>query len=178
MNQTVNDILQRVKSGDECVQSESLLQISLILEINTYCLEISDRINQYGNLLTRDLLLINLNKDEQNEVINYLKELALSSDDFIGKFLWLIGKAIPSIGIEPLLILIQRYSNKLDDYESYQALISLDNFLLFDDEGILNEDIKNHLQQRDITPFLLSKSLSDDPRLAMLAKRILEELNL
>lgn len=178
MNQKVNEILQRVKSGDECAQNESLLQISLILEMNTYCLEISDRINQYGNLLARDLLLIHLNKDEQKEIIDYLRELAINSNSLIGKVLWPIGKAIPSIGIESLLVLIQKYSNRLDNSESYQALISLDNFLLFDDEGILNIDIKNHLQERDVTPFLLSKILSDDPRLAMLAKRILEELNL
>jgi hypothetical protein len=178
MNQAIRAILQSIKSENEQVQNEGLLQICLILEMNTYHLGASDRLSQYDNLLPRDLLLINLDKNDQYEIIDYLRELALSSDGLIGKVLWPMGKAIPSVGIESLLILIQKYSNKLDDDKSYQALISLENFLLFDDEGILSADIKNHLQQREITAFLLSKSLSDDPRLAEIAKRILEKVNL
>ncbi len=162
MNHLINELFVNIKSDDEGVRSNAITDISFILEINSWQLPLDKRMSKYESLIKQELININLTKSEEAEIVEFLQREITDSNKSTSSLLFTIGKASSKTGLIPLLDIIQNYSSEFNTNESYQALVSLERLLFWDDNGIDNyglsdEEKRNIISQTNPTPFIESK---------------------
>ncbi len=162
MNHLINELFVNIKSDDERVRSNAITDISFILEINSWQLPLDKRMSRYESLIKQELININLTESEEAEIVEFLQREITDSNKSTSSLLFTIGKASSKTGLLPLLDIIQNYSSEFNTNESYQALVSLERLLFWDDNGIDNyglsdEEKRNIISQTNPTPFIESK---------------------
>ncbi|MEH2292110.1 hypothetical protein [Nostoc sp.] len=162
MNHLINEIFVNIKSDDEHICSNAITDISFILEIYSWQLPQDKRRSRYESLIKQELIDINLTENEESEIVEFLQRQIIDSNKFTSSLLFTIGKTSSKTGLVPLLDIIQNYSSEFDTNESYQALVSLERLLFWDDNGIENfglsdEQKRNIISQTNPTPFIESK---------------------
>lgn len=162
MNHLINELFVNIKSDDEGVRSNAITDISFILEINSWQLPLDKRMSKYESLIKQELININLTKSEEAEIVEFLQREITDSNKSTSSLLFTIGKASSKTGLIPLLDIIQNSSSEFNTNESYQALVSLERLLFWDDNGIDNyglsdEEKRNIISQTNPTPFIESK---------------------
>ena len=174
MQKVITLVLEKIEAEEDQIDRESIFQIAMLLEkSNTITNE------TYISLLPPELLSVTLNDREQQEIVKLLSTLTPNNSTNSLLF-WTLGKAKPKFGIAPLLSLIHRFSNKFDDEAAYQAVIALDNFLIFNKfkESKMMPEIVQSLKENDPRPFLYKVVNSNNFRLAEISQALLKKLEL
>lgn len=162
MNHLINELFKKIKSDDEHIRSNAITDISLVLEMNSWQLPLEKRMSRYRILIKEELININLSQSEEAEIIEFLQKEIIDLNKSTYSLLFTIGKASSSTGLAPLLDIIKNYSGGFNANESYQALVSLERLLFWDDNGIndyqlSDEKKRNLLYQSNPIPFIESK---------------------
>ena len=107
MNSLVLKIFDRVRSEDERVRSRAVTDLGLILEMYQWNLSKEARRNRYEDLLTEDIIELDLDENELTEIVEFLKGEIEKDSDLSSSMLFAMGKAPSSVGIKPLLEVVQ-----------------------------------------------------------------------
>ncbi|MBD2593639.1 hypothetical protein H6G74_04755 [Nostoc spongiaeforme FACHB-130] len=162
MNHLINELFKKIKSDDERIRSNAITDISLVLEMNSWQLPLEKRMSRYRILIKEELININLSQSEEAEIIEFLQKEITEFNKSTYSLLFTIGQASSSTGLAPLLDIIKNYSGGFNANESYQALVSLERLLFWDDNGIndyqlSDEKKRNLIYQSNPIPFIKSK---------------------
>jgi hypothetical protein len=174
LHATLQGLLESAISEDRATQDESILEIAMLLEKSTLMISGGTTSFPYESVLSPFWLAIKLDETDQKAIVEGLTAF-ISSDRRIASMLWALGKSLPTIGINPLLTLLHDYADEFTDEELYQALITLDNFLI-SDKGTLIPEIAGPIRHNNPLSSLQKMTGSRDPRLAKLARRVIENL--
>ena len=134
MNSLVLKIFDRVRSEDERVRSRAVTDLGLILEMYQWNLSKEARRNRYEDLLTEDIIELDLDENELTEIVEFLKGEIEKDSDLSSSMLFAMGKAPSSVGIKPLLEVVQNKLESFDEDELYAALSALERQLPFEDD--------------------------------------------
>ena len=157
MNHLINELFVNIKSDDERVRSNAVTDISFILEINSWQLPLDERLSRYDSLIKQELITINLTESEEAEIVEFLKREITDSNRTKSSLLFTIGKSSSKIGLLALLDIIENYSSEFNPNESYQALVSLERILFWNNYGLSNQEKRNLITEINPTPFIESK---------------------
>lgn len=154
MNSAVLEVMSRLKSGDTDTRSNAVTDLALLLEMHSWELDYEQRISRYETLLSGNLIGVNLNKQEQEEVIDFMKALVLNQDSLSSSLIWAIGKSTPSVGLGSTLEIIDHRFHRFSDEELYQLIIALGNFLCTDDTDLSGGQNRQAIFLSNLVPFL------------------------
>lgn len=173
MNRALDELLQLAGSDDLSIQREAIFQLSLLLQ-RSNTRGIPD--TAYRGLLAPNLMQMKLTESEQRKVVAKFRVLINSPERTTG-ILSAIGRASPRIGIEPLLSVIREHWTEFDDETAYQAVIALDNFLVYGDRVQFIPEVTRELREQSPLPFLQKSSTSKERRLREHSQRLLRILD-
>ncbi|MGD2184437.1 hypothetical protein [Lusitaniella coriacea] len=134
MNKAIRDILDKIEQGTGKERERAILEIALIIEMNTLTLPEQTRIGRYELSLPWNFLFIRLDFHEQVEIAKKLSQIFIESDDILHGILWALGKTDRGVGLYPLTNIIFSRSEDFDTQGYHQAFLSLDNCLSHFDE--------------------------------------------
>lgn len=167
-----NKLLKQAKSKDFDTSEYALLQIALVLEQSN----LTDHKNTpdiYADNLSRELLNLQLNTEDQDLVVGEIARLIASNSKNRPTLYWALGKAKPEIALPALLGLLKAQGKNLNEETAYQAAISLDALT----KGDLSTELQAHIALNDPTELLERWSDANDDRLADLAADISDKLD-
>ena len=161
MKQEIVDLLLCLDSDDFQEKNNTISDIAILLEMNTYTLnggQISSVLNEYKCLLSEDLISVRLSIEEQNEIIDELTKRISINDKLGSSMFWAISKSHHTVGLPKLIQIIKCSWDTFDDEVAYQSIIALDNFIIF----CTDKDMKTKLlpMEKKVIDFLHNKSES------------------
>lgn len=165
MNPLVIKIFDRVHSEDEEVRSYAVTDLSFLLEMYQWNLSKEARRNRYEDLVTEDIIELELDETELQEIVEFLKrEIEKGEEDreLSSCMLFAMGKAPSSVGIKPLLEVVQNKLDSFNENELYQALIALERQFPFEDDPNVDEK-KRIFSEAKITKRISNKIVSLQP---------------
>lgn len=170
----LNEMFSEVQDKDFDVRENAMFQLGLMLERSNSGEGMTDSGDIYADNLSREMLRMRLDDDEQNQVIDQLSRLVAMEVDSRPTALWTMGKAKGELGVAPLLALLQAVGHKLNTEASYQACDALRRWLK---DGLLNDDeIAKQVKLHDPSDLLDKWVNSSDARLATGADALLDLL--
>src|SRR5262249_15527868 len=131
-------ILEATRSPDDQERNEAILVIGMILEKNT---PLADQDSFYETILPSDLMSATVDENLQRKVVDSLFE-DLEAGRGHATMLWAIGKALPTVALEPLLELLKAWPDSLGDDAAFEAILALQKFLPVDEGGYLLPEIE------------------------------------
>lgn len=165
MNSTLQRVILVLKSRDVKARKGAITDLALLLEMHLWNLDYDDRVSGYKTLLDDDALIgVFLTETEQQELVDFIKDLILGQDQLNSSLIWAIGKSKTNTGLIPILEIIGHPSLTFDDEESYQTLIVLGNFLFFNESNVFSEENRQVITQSNLLLFLekvVSTNLED-----------------
>lgn len=164
-----NDLLRQVGSSDFDEQQMALFQIGLILERHHAPQEYATDI--YEAHLSRDLLRLVLSEERQADTLEYLIAMLSRDPEHAENYIYTMGRARPSLLINPLLELICEKGSVLSEDAAYEAVKSL--------WACLNSNVTTTaiaINGCDPSDQLDDWAESDHRELALLADRVLDRV--
>jgi hypothetical protein len=137
----LNNLLKDISSADQKVQDEAVLNLALLLEKHS---SRPDSQSNYELVLPAYLHLVILSEDDQKKIIDVLSGL-LRSEKLSPRMLWALGKTTLREALPPLLKFIYYHADEVDDATVWQALASIENFLVFREDGRLDNQVLSAL---------------------------------
>jgi hypothetical protein len=154
MDHSLQEIISQVKPGNSEVRSGAITDLALLLEMQAYELSYDQRISRYSAFLGDSLVKLTLNKQDQRELVDFIKTLILNQDELNSSLIWAIGKCTPDVGLTPILEIVDHQPLNFDDKELYQLTIALGNLLFFNDSNSFEEEDKQMIARSNLISFL------------------------
>jgi len=167
-----NQLLKEAKSKDFDTSEFALLQIALVLE-QSNLVDHKNTPDIYADNLSRELLNLQLNADDQENVVGEIARLIAANSKNRPTLYWALGKAKPEIALPALLGLLKAQGKNLNEETAYQAAISLHALT----KGDLSAEVQAKIALNDPTDLLEKWADANDDRLADLADDILDNLD-
>lgn len=165
MNHLIHELFVKIKSDDKHIRGNAITDISFVLEMNSWQLPLEERMSKYDIYIEQELININLSQSEEAEIVEFLQREIINLNKSTSSLLFTIGKASSKTALIPLLDIIQNYSCDFDENDFYQALVSLERLLFWDDYGLSDEEKRNIISQTNPTPIIEGKLALDNPSL-------------
>jgi|GEM_PF-4258113 len=182
MNNLINQLFIRAKSEDQKVSSDAITALCCILEIKSWNLSKNKRYGRYSTYLSADIIELEI-IDEQDEIaiIEFLCTEVLKDNQCKSSILFAIGKATCKVALRPLIDKIEKQIDRFSENEVYQAFVSLERLLFFD-ESLPAKDAKEIIKQTNLIKVIsikiLSCKISLHSDLESTSLRLLARLNL
>ncbi len=126
--------------------SDTYVRLGLIIEMNTYNLDLNSRKFQYSSLLNTDELKIFLSDTEIGFLVAEISSYAVRAPRFASLY-WAIGKVRAEIGLPHLLIAMSHLTDLNNEDDSImQALLVLEKYILeinFSEDKIIINSFRN-----------------------------------
>lgn len=174
--QALSEMFKELKNKDFDTRENAMFQLGLMLErSNQGEQQLADAGDIYEDNLSREMLRMKLDDDEQNQVIEKLSQVIAMEKDSRPTAFWAIGKVKPALGISPLLGLIKATGHQLNTEAAYQACDALKRWL---NAGVADDAIvKAQLNLQNPTELLERWLDSSDERLADTADDVMDLLD-
>ncbi len=170
----LNEMFSELQNKDFDVRENVMFQLGLMLERSNQGEQLSVADDIYEENLTREMLRMRLDDNEQNQIIDKLSQVVVTQKDSRPTALWAFAKVKPQLGVIPLLALIQATGHQLNTEAAYQACDALKRWLESDDveDALVSEQLK----LQDPTKIIERWFKSSDDRLSRSADAVLDIL--
>ena len=155
LDKGIMELFKIVESESADQREEAVLQIAMLLERTSRPLYAGNKVDIgfYQNILKPNLISIELNSERQLELIFEIRKLIMSNKMTPSLF-WAIGKAKPQLGLAPLLDIMGELWSKIDENALQQALVAIDNFMIVDDAGRLQNWVAREVDEKSVMLWL------------------------
>lgn len=172
MNLALDTLLGELTSANRKRRDEAILCLAMLLEKNS---SRPDQQSNYELILPANLHSLNVSLEDQLAVIEGIGNL-LESEGMSPSMLWALGKTTNCAALLPLLKFINRHFQEAGDEAIWQALAAIENFLVVDDNGQLNEEVLDSLNSAPPVQSLTEIAQRRNPDIATLAQRVIAKL--
>jgi len=168
------EMFSELQNKDFDIRENAMFQLGLMLERSNQGEQLAEAGDIYVENLSREMLRMKLDDDEQNQIIDKLSQVVATHKDSRPTALWAYGKAKPQLGIVPLLALIQATGHQLNTEAAYQACDALRRWL---EAGVADDEaVSAQLKLQDPTDVIKRWQESSDDRLANASDDVLDLL--
>lgn len=164
--EAIEDVLARVRFGTPEDQASGALTLALLLELNSRGLNVES----YRLVLPEELLALRLSYDEEHELVLAIRDIFLFENAH-PTLVWACGKSLPSVGLGPLLEILEECRETLAEEASHQLLTALGDLLLLAEERDLAP-----LGYRDPRPWIARLAARHPGRVREGGRRLLWDL--
>jgi hypothetical protein len=172
--QALSELFRELQHKDFDIRENAMFQLGLMLERSNQGAQMVDAGDIYEDNLSRELLRMKLDDDEQNQVVDVLSQVVAMQKESRPTAFWAIGKVKPSVGISPLLGLIRATGHQLNTEAAYQACDALKRWL---SAGVGDDEtVSAQLKLQDPTDIIRRWYDSSDDRLVDAADGVLDLL--
>jgi len=151
MKNNVKSLIAKIEGDDDTARQDAITNLMFLMEESTKTIVKNNMIDDE-----------HMSDDEQVEVIRVLLTLAESLRPEYSGLPWVVGKANPSIMIEPVQDFILKYVNTMPNEMLYQALVALENCMVgtdFKDYKVIKSKFKHEQLLTDLRK-LIHKTVS------------------
>lgn len=140
MNHLIYELFEKTKSEEEKVSSNAVTDLCCILEMKSWHMSKDTRISRFGGLVSQAVIDIEIDEDDEVEIVKKLHNEIVSGNKLTYSMLFALGKASCKVGLKPLIDIIEQHLDRFNENEVYQALISLERLLFFNESLSLKEE--------------------------------------
>lgn len=162
MNHLIYELFNKARSENEKVSSNAITDLCCILEMNTWGLSKDKKITRYGGLVSQAVIEIEIDKDDEAEIVDFIHHEITNGNKFTSNLLFAMGQSSSKVALEPLIDVIVQYLDRFNENEFYQALISLERLLFFNESLSVDEE-KVILTKTNLLSIISKKILSFQP---------------
>lgn len=135
MRDNIRSLTEKIEGDDDTACQDAITNLMFLMEESTKTIVKNNRVNDE-----------HMSEDEEVEVIRVLLTMAESLRLEYSGLLWVVGKANPSVMIEPVQDFILKYVNTMPNEMLYQALVALENCMVstdFKDYQVIKPKVKH-----------------------------------
>ena len=158
MDNLIYQIFEKTKSKDEKVSSNAVTDLCCILEINSWHMSEDMRASRFGGLVSQAVIDVEIDEHHEVEIVNFLYSEIVNGNKLISSMLFTLGQASSKTALRPLINIIEQRLDKFTENEFYQALVSLERLLFFDESLSLEEE-KNIIAKTNLLSLISMKIL-------------------
>lgn len=162
MNEKIVELIEQIKSCDEKVRRNTIIDIAFILDMHSLKLSRDERFEQFEGMLPLDLIEFFLNETELSEIVVYLQEEIEAKNKEIGSLASVIGSTSAHTGLLPLATVIKNCIENFNLDDLNQVLIALEKLLFFDD-SLSDAEKKDVVLKNELMSKISTKILSEIP---------------
>lgn len=162
MNYLVYQLFDKAKSENEKVSNNAVTDLCCILEMNTWNLPKDKSLSKYGGLVSQDVIELEINKHDEVEIVEFIHNEIVNGNKLTSNLLFAMGQASCEVAIMPLIDVIKKHLDRFDENEVYQAFISLERLLFFN-ESLSPEEEREIISNTKLLSVISRKILSFEP---------------
>ena len=159
MNRIIDELFNKVKSQDKKISSNAVTALSFILEIHAWNIPKEDRMSRYSLFVPQEVVEAELDESEQAEVVKFISDEIENGSELTAGLLFAMGQSPAKVGLLPLIHIIERYLDKFNQDEVYQALVALERIMFFK-KSIPLEDLRQIIAETNLLNVISAKILS------------------
>ena len=172
MDMALENLLKELTSGNKKRRDEAVLCLAMLLEKHS---SRPDKQSNYELILPASLHSLSLSSEDQQAIIERLGDL-IESKEMLPSMLWALGKTTNSAAVLPLLRFINQHFQEADDDAIWQALIAIENFLVFDSNNQLRDEVVDYLNTENPLRSFTEIGKRQNPDIVKLSNRVITKV--
>ena len=162
MNPIIKNLFRTVELAEEQNSADAINALCCLLEKTSWNLSLEDSQSKYETYIPQEVIELEIEQQEEEQIVSFFQEQISKNHRYSPSILFSMGKASYRIAFKPLVNTIKQNLDRFEENEVYQAIISLERILFFD-EDVNYEDSKKIFEESKLLNHLSRKLLSLEP---------------